>query len=61
MFPQIEELIIHFIEETQPSEELLGGTIAVFAIPVIAIAILGIISFILMIIGYFRLSELKHL
>ncbi|MCK4380977.1 MAG: hypothetical protein KAW51_07525 [Candidatus Lokiarchaeota archaeon] len=61
MFPQIEELIIHFIEETQPSEELLGGTIAVFAVPVIAIAVLGIISFILMIIGYFRLSELKHL
>ena len=61
IFPQIEKLIIHFIEETEPSTELLGGVIPALAIPAIAIVILGIISFILMIIGYFKLSELKHL
>jgi len=61
MFPQIETLVIHFIEETTPSAELLGGVIAAFAIPGIAIGILGIMSFIIMLIGYFKLSELKHL
>jgi hypothetical protein len=61
MFPQIEELVIHFIEETTPSAGLLGGIIGAFAVPVIAIGILAIMSFILMIIGYFKLSELKHL
>jgi len=61
VFPQIEDLVIHFIEETQPSDELLGGIFGAFAVPVIAIVVLGIISFILMIIGYFKLSELKHL
>lgn len=61
IFPQIEKLIIHLIEETTPSTELLGGVVAALAIPGIAIAILGIASFILMIIGYFKLSELKHL
>jgi hypothetical protein len=61
IFPQIEKLIIHLIEETEPSMGLLGGVIPVLAIPGIVIAILGIISFILMIIGYFKLSELKHL
>ncbi len=61
IFPQIETLIIDLIEETTPSMELLGGVIAALAIPGIAIAILGIVSFILMIVGYFKLSELKHL
>jgi hypothetical protein len=60
-FPQIEDLVIHFIDETEPSEELVGGIIGAFVVPVIAIIVLGIMSFILMIIGYFRLSELKHL
>ncbi|MFX1470430.1 MAG: hypothetical protein ACFFB8_17440 [Promethearchaeota archaeon] len=61
IFPQIEALIIDLIEGTEPSMELLGGVIAALAIPGIAIAILGIVSFILMIVGYFKLSELKHL
>ncbi len=61
IFPPIETLIIDLIEETTPSMELLGGVIAALVIPGIAIAILGIISFILMIVGYFKLSELKHL
>ncbi len=61
IFPQIETLIIDYIEGTEPSAELVGGIIAAFAIPGTAIAILGIISFILMILGYFKLSELKHL
>ena len=61
MFPQIKTLIIDYIEETEPSMELLGGITAAFAIPGIAIAILGITSFIIMILGYFKLSELKHL
>jgi hypothetical protein len=61
IFPQIEKLIIHLIEETEPSAELLGGVIPALAIPGIAIGILGIVSFILMIIGYFKLAELRHL
>jgi hypothetical protein len=61
IFPQIEALIIEYIEGTIPSIESLGGLIVAFAIPGIMIAILGIVSFILMIIGYFKLSELKHL
>ena len=61
IFPQIEALIIDYIEGTEPSMELVGGIIAAFAIPGTAIAILGITSFILMILGYFKLSELKHL
>jgi hypothetical protein len=61
IFPQIETLIIAFIEETTPAIELIVGIIALFTIPGIAIGILGIISYILMIIGYFKLSELKHL
>ncbi|MBD3213104.1 MAG: hypothetical protein GF311_10900 [Candidatus Lokiarchaeota archaeon] len=61
VYPQIEALIIDFIEGTTPTVEQFGGLIALFAIPGIGIAILGITSFILMILGYFRLSELKHL
>ncbi|TXT64669.1 MAG: membrane protein of unknown function [Promethearchaeota archaeon] len=61
VYPQIEAIIIDFIEGTTPSVEQFGGLIALFAIPGIGIAILGIASFILMILGYFRLSELKHL
>ncbi|MFX1575391.1 MAG: hypothetical protein ACFFB0_21870 [Promethearchaeota archaeon] len=60
-FPQIKTLIIDYIEGTEPSMALLGGMTAAFAIPGAAIAILGIISFILMIIGYFKVSELRHL
>ncbi|MFX1281836.1 MAG: hypothetical protein ACFFA3_20975, partial [Promethearchaeota archaeon] len=60
IFPQIKALIIDFIETTTPSMGELA-IIPVFAIPGIAMVVLGIISFILMIIGYFKLSELKHL
>ena len=60
IFPQIKTLIINFIEETTPSMESIA-IIPIFAIPGIVIAVLGIISFILMIIGYFKLAELKHL
>ncbi len=61
IFPQIEALIIEMIQETPPTMDLWVGTITALAIPGIAIVILGIISLILMIQGYFNLSELKHL
>jgi len=61
IYPQIEALIIDFIGGTIPPLGQLGGIFAIFAIPGLGIAILGIASFILMILGYFKLSELKHL
>jgi len=61
IYPQIEALIIDFIGGTTPPLGQFGGIIAIFAIPGLGIAILGIASFILMILGYFKLSELKHL
>ncbi|MFX0178216.1 MAG: hypothetical protein ACFE85_18510 [Candidatus Hodarchaeota archaeon] len=61
IFPQLETLIIEYIQGSMPSMESLGGLIVAFAIPGIMMAILGIVSFILMILGYFNLSELKHL
>jgi hypothetical protein len=61
IFPQIELLISDFIAETTPSIELVFSIIAIFAVPGVAMAILGLISFILMILGYFQLSNLKNL
>ena len=60
-FPQIETLIIDFIEATTPSMGLWVGIIITIGILGTVIGILGLVSYILMIIGYFKLSKLRRL
>lgn len=61
IFPQIESLVIYFIQGTTPPLGLTIGIIAGFGIPAIIIVILGITSFILGISGYFKLGHLRNL
>lgn len=61
LFPQIEVLIKALIAETTPSLDLVILLVAVFAVPGIAMGILGLISFILMVLGYFELANLRKL
>jgi hypothetical protein len=61
VFPQIISLISAFIAKTTPQIELIVGLGLIFGIPGVAMGILGLISFILMILAYFDLSNLKNL
>lgn len=61
LFPQIIELVSEWISGTTPPLELVIGLAAAFLIPGIIAGVIGLISFILMVLGYFKLSSLRKL
>jgi hypothetical protein len=60
-FPLIESIVIPLIEETTPPIELIVVLGSIFGIIGTLVGILGLVSFIFMILGYFKLADLRKL